>query len=199
LKTIREGQQLVVSSWSWEEIVSALLWVTLPDEEDSNKSTIVKERFDKIGGVPWYLFGKSTNFEQAMRILESQFGDMNEFNFQHLKQAEYRWEVVPNFVFLLKSVPSFRPKDCYLQLASPWVEVRLSKALSARKLKLLGDLVNLAGVITVNVPAGHAFEKIVLQQLSSGGTFIAKNILDGKNAEGTGTFIITFFKDYISL
>jgi hypothetical protein len=58
----------------------------------------------------------------------------------------------------------------------------LSKALSARKLKLLGDLVDLAGDITVNVPSGHVFEKIVLQQLSSGGTFIAKNILDGKNA-----------------
>jgi hypothetical protein len=33
LKTVGEGQQLVISPWSWEEIVAVLPWVTLPDED----------------------------------------------------------------------------------------------------------------------------------------------------------------------
>src|SRR5690606_11622000 len=107
----------------------------------TNKEAVIRERFNKLGGVPRFLFGPRAFYEDALRTLESQFGDKNEFNFRRLKQAENRWEVVPNFVFLLKSAPPFRPKDCYLQPASPWVEEGLSKALSARKLKLLGDLV----------------------------------------------------------
>jgi hypothetical protein len=88
LKTIGTHQRLVISPWTWEEIASVLLWVTLSDkEDDTNKEAVVKERFNKLGGVPHFLFGPWAFYEDALRTLESQFGDMNKFNFCRLKQA----------------------------------------------------------------------------------------------------------------
>jgi hypothetical protein len=112
-------------------------------------------------------------------------------------------------MFLLNSVFPFRPKDCTLHPASPWVNEELKIRLSERNFEMLGHFTDLATSrdITFNVPSGQSFEKFVIKFLEKGGTFTVKNILDRKRVAEEHLILPplksmcrsndTFFKDRI--